>query len=135
MRASAIAGGAVLLLALAAAAASSPAPAGDPKRGEIAYRKCYACHAVEPGSNDLSGPTLHAIAGRPIAAEPGFAYSPALAALARNSGRWDEALLDRFIADPDAVAPGTMMTFPGMKNPGERTDLVAYLRTLGPHAR
>ena len=125
MKAGAIAAAAVLLLALGAAAA----PAGDARRGEIAYQKCYACHAAEPGRNDLSGPTLHAIVGRPIAAQ-GFAYSPALAALARQHGRWDAALLDRFIADPDAVAPGTAMTFPGMRNPAERADLIAYLGTL-----
>ncbi|TFI59275.1 c-type cytochrome [Sphingomonas parva] len=126
MRAAALAGAAVMLLALGAAAA----PQGDATRGERAYQKCYACHAVEPGRNDLSGPTLHAIVERPIATEKGFAYSPALKALAVQNGRWDPELLDRFIADPDAIAPGTAMSYPGMKNPIERTDLLAYLAAL-----
>lgn len=104
--------------------------AGDPRRGKIAFGKCYACHAVEPGKDDLSGPTLHRILGRRIAAQR-FDYSPALRALARRRPRWDEALLDRYIADPEAVAPKTSMTFTGMRDARERADLIAYLRQAG----
>jgi cytochrome c len=102
-------------------------PAGDVKRGEAAYQKCYACHAVEPGKNDLTGPSLAGIVDRPIAAEKGFRYSPALIALGRRQRRWSPELLDRFVADPETVAPGTEMTFPGMKNGRERADLLAFL--------
>ncbi|HEY9554160.1 c-type cytochrome [Allosphingosinicella sp.] len=108
----------------AAALAGAPEPAGDP--GRIAFQKCYACHDVTPG-NDVAGPSLHAIVGRPIAARPGYEYSAALRALAEREGRWNEALLDRFIADPEAVAPGTSMTFTGMRDPRERADLIAWL--------
>ncbi|HEX6374241.1 MAG TPA: c-type cytochrome [Allosphingosinicella sp.] len=96
----------------------------------MAYAKCYACHALEPGKNDLSGPSLHRIVGRRIAAER-FEYSPALRALAKRRPRWSEALLDRYLADPEAVAPRTSMTFTGMSDAGERADLIAYLRTAG----
>lgn len=104
--------------------------AGDPRRGKAAFQKCYACHALEQGKNDLSGPTLHRILGRRVAAER-FDYSPALRALAKRRPRWDEALLDRYIADPEAVAPKTSMTFTGMRDPRERADLIAYLRGAG----
>ena len=43
--------------------------------------------------------------------------------------KWTEELMDRFIADPEAVAPGTSMTFTGMRDPKERADLIDYLRT------
>lgn len=105
--------------------------AGDPRRGRIAFQKCYACHALEPGKNDLSGPTLHRILGRRVAAQR-FDYSPALRALAGRRPRWDEALLDRYIADPEAVAPKTSMTFTGMQDARERADLIAYLRQAHP---
>jgi cytochrome c len=101
--------------------------AGDPRRGKAAFQKCYACHALEPGKNDLSGPTLHRIVGRRLAAER-FDYSSALRALAKRRPRWDEALLDRYIADPEAVAPKTSMTFTGMRDARERADLIAYLK-------
>ena len=115
-----------LLLALLPPAGAD-GRAGDPRRGKAAYRKCYACHALEPGKNDLSGPTLHRILGRRVASER-FDYSPALRALAKRSRRWDEALLDRYIADPESVAPRTSMTFTGMRDARERADLIAYLR-------
>ena len=113
---------ALLVPALAAAAGGK----GDPRRGEIAYRKCYSCHALEPGKA-LEGPSLHRIIGRRIAAGRGFSYSPALRALAARQRRWDLAMLDRFIADPEAVAPRTSMNFPGVRDPRERADLIAYL--------
>ncbi|HEV2748789.1 MAG TPA: c-type cytochrome [Allosphingosinicella sp.] len=112
-----------------AAWAGAAGPGGDPERGSRAYQKCYACHALEPGRNDLSGPSLHGIVGRRIAAAPGFDYSRALRGLAAREGRWTPALLERYIADPESVAPGTSMTFTGMRDPRERADLIAYLRT------
>jgi cytochrome c len=115
------------LLLSAAVLAGPPEPPGDSERGRIAFQKCYACHDVAPG-NDVAGPSLHAIVGRPIAARPGYEYSAALRALAEREGRWTEALLDRYIADPEAVAPGTSMTFTGMRDPRERADLIAWLR-------
>jgi cytochrome c len=60
---------------------------------------------------------------------PGVDYSPALRVLAKRRGRWNAALLDRFIADPEAVAPGTSMTFTGMASARERADLIFYLRS------
>ena len=83
------------------------APAAEPGLGERLYAQCYACHALEPGANTPAGPTLHAIVGRPIAAEAGFNYSPALRRLAARNQRWTPELLDRFLADPSSVAPGT----------------------------
>ena len=114
------------MLALPALAASATA-AGDARRGQVAYQKCYACHALEPGKNDLSGPTLHRIVGRRVAAER-FDYSPALRELATRRKRWTEAMLDRYIADPEAVAPKTSMNFHGIRDARERADLIAYLR-------
>lgn len=124
-----------VLLAVTAAApmislAAGP-EAGDVRRGEAAYQKCYACHALEPGKNDLTGPSLGGVIGRPIAAEAGFRYSPALVALARQEGRWSPKLLDRFVADPESVAPGTEMTFTGIRNARERADLLAFLQRSG----
>lgn len=116
-------------IALAAALPALAGPAmGDPARGAVAFQKCYACHAMEPGRNNLTGPNLHGIVGRPIAAESGFAYSPALKAYAARHRRWSPRLLERYIADPEAEVPKTAMTFTGMKSAAERADLIAFLR-------
>jgi hypothetical protein len=39
-----------------------------------------------------------------------------------------EAALDRFLADPLAVIPGTSMQFPDLKDPRERALLIAFLK-------
>ena len=118
-------------------AADGPAPEGNAAtsetlaRGERAYQKCYSCHALEPGRNDLGGPTLYRIVGRQVAAEAGFDYSPALRRFAERSPRWSPALLDRLIADPEVLVPGTSMSFHGIADAGERSDLLLFLDNAG----
>lgn len=130
---------AAALLALAGAAAcAAQAPDSPPARqasaaelalGERIYRRCYACHALEPGRNTPAGPTLHNIVGRPIAAEPGFNYSPPLRRFAEHNGRWSPMLLDRFLADPAAAAPGNEMGFLGIDDASDRRALIAWLES------
>ena len=118
----------LICLALAACAPKSKQPTPDQiAQGERAYQKCFGCHALEPGKNDLQGPTLHGIVGRGVAAEPGFDYSPALRHFAKREPRWTQELLDRFAADPEALVPRTTMSFHGIADAEEREALVAYL--------
>jgi len=102
---------------------------GDPVRGDRAYGKCYGCHSLEPDKH-ANGPSLHNIVGKPIAAVADYPYSEALKALAARERVWTPELLERFIADPEAVAPGTDMGFFLKTDPQERADLVAYLRSF-----
>ncbi len=118
---------AAAVLALAAAAALAGAPSRPVSDGERAFQKCYACHSMNPAEKGLSGPNLRGILGRRIAAQPGFEYSPALLRLRRSQGRWSADLLDRYITDPERVAPGTSMTFTGISTPKERAALARYL--------
>lgn len=120
-----------LAAAFALAMASCDPQASEPKRadrqlGERAYQKCYSCHELETRRNDLTGPTLHRIVGRRVAAED-FDYSPALKRFAEREPRWTRELLDRFISDPEAVVPGTSMAFHGIENAEERKALIAFL--------
>jgi cytochrome c len=119
--------GAALATILHAGAVLSAA--GDPARGEVVFQKCYACHSVVPGETGLPGPNLAGVVGRRVASEPGFAYSPALVALAGQGGRiWTEAALDAFLREPEEVAPGTAMTFVGLSDAAERADVIAFLK-------
>ncbi len=112
---------------IALAAAANP-PKGDPARGERLFAECVACHGLEQGGNTPAGPTLHGVVGRRIAAEADYNYSPALRRFGQAHARWTPELIDRFLADPEGVVPGTEMGLIGIADPGERRDLVAFLQ-------
>jgi cytochrome c len=115
----------VALVVLATADLS--AAAGDPTRGAAVFQVCASCHSVEPGMQ-LTGPSLAHLWGRRAASAQGFhRYSEALQ---RSGIVWNEQSLDRWLADPQAMVPGTAMAFPGLRNSQERADVVAYLRAV-----
>lgn len=118
----------VASLLLAACAPSARKPSSEQLAfGQRAYQKCYSCHALDPGKNDLTGPTLHNIVQRPIASEPGFTFSPAMQRFAQVEGQWGKGLLDKFIYDPEGLVPGTSMNFHGIRDRAERAALIAFL--------
>ncbi len=95
--------------------------------GERAFQRCYSCHSVDKGDRGLSGPNLHALDQRAIAADPDFDYSKSFKDFAARNRRWTAALLDRFLTDPEAVVPGNQMGFFGLKDTEERAAILAYL--------
>ena len=112
----------------ATAAAPAAGAAADPQRGEVAFQKCYACHSVQPDETGLEGPNLAGVVGRTVASAPDFAYSNGLKALpGRGYRTWTQAALDAFLTSPEDFAPGTSMTFVGMRSAVERADVIAYL--------
>jgi len=101
-------------------------------RGERVFQRCYSCHSVDPDETaKLQGPSLFKIVGRPAAAIAGFEYSDAMRRKAAAGLIWTEANLDRYIADPEGFAPGTLMSVPPLRDAQERADLVAYLARSG----
>lgn len=124
-----------------AAGAAEAAPAEEPiavrlasadlAAGQTAEKKCAACHTVDNGGANKVGPNLWSIVNRPIASHEGFAYSGAMKEFSQGgSVVWDYEHLDHFLASPKGLVKGTAMGFAGIKNPTERANLIAYLRTL-----
>ncbi len=96
--------------------------AGDADRGRTLYQaRCTACHSLDYNG---VGPAHRGVYGRAAGTAPGYAYSPAL-----KSARltWNDETLDRWLADPEKVAPGQRM---GVNVPDaqDRADLIAYLK-------
>ena len=43
---------------------------------------------------------------------------------------WDDTELDRFLARPITVVPGTIMAFAGLKDPADRAAIICKLKGL-----
>ena len=100
------------------------ASAQDAGAGEKVFNQCKACHTIETGGPNRVGPNLHGVVGRKAGAVAGFNYSEAMKA----AGDWDEASLDKYLADPKGALPGNKMAFAGVKNEQARKDLIAFLK-------
>ena len=109
-----------------AAAAPSSAPAASGPTAPAAFGQCASCHAVVPGKQGV-GPSLAGVYGTRAAEVPGFSFSPALKA---SGLTWDDATLDKWLAGPMRLVPGTRMTYAGQSDPAKRAELIAYLKAL-----
>jgi len=100
---------------------------GDAVKGKKIFKKCKACHTVDQGGRNLSGPNLFGIFGHKAASHEGYKYSRAMKAADLT---WDAATLDAFLKKPKALIKKTKMTYFGLKKPADRADVIAYLKTL-----
>jgi cytochrome c len=106
--------------------ASLPAPynTADLANGQAKFAFCSACHTITPGGPNMTGPNLHGVVGRKAGSLANYNYSDAV----KNAGfTWDPARLDTWISGPAKMLPGTKMTYPGMKDPKDRPDVIAWL--------
>ncbi len=103
----------------------------DIGKGERVARKCAACHTFEQGGANKVGPNLYGVIDRAKAQVAGFNYSNTLTTM---GGVWDFATMDAFLEKPSRYAPGTSMSFAGLRKPGDRADMIAYLNSLGSNA-
>jgi cytochrome c len=95
--------------------------------GEALWRGCRSCHALESGEHG-TGPALYGVVNRPVQFYDDFNYSGALAEVADV---WSPENLNAFIENPRGYAPGTAMSYNGMRSAEDRANLIAYLATIG----
>jgi cytochrome c len=98
---------------------------GNPTQGQRVFGACAACHSLQPHQN-MTGPSLAHLWNRKAGSLASFSrYSSALKSA---NVEWNDNTLDEWIADPEHVIPGNQMTFAGIKDPKQRSDLIAFLK-------
>jgi cytochrome c len=112
-------------LAFIAAVAAARADTADPQM--VFNNACRTCHSMKEGDNRL-GPSLAGVVGRKAGTLPGYQYSSSM----QSSGvTWDEATLDKFIANPDEVVGGNKMKpFTGIADAGQRKEIIGFLKSI-----
>ena len=101
----------------------------DAAKGAKVFNKCKSCHTVEASGAHGTGPALYGVVENDIGTQDGFSYSAALTGL---EGNWTYEALDAYLKKPAKYAPGTKMTFFGLKKPGDRAAVIEYLRVADP---
>jgi cytochrome c len=95
----------------------------DAARGRMLFgKRCTGCHSL---TQDGEGPRLGGVVGRTSAIVPTYQYS---AALKKAHIVWDESTLDKWLANPDQMVPGTEMDF-YVPKAQERQDIIRFLKS------
>lgn len=107
----------------------APTPTLEPAKAAdtappAAFARCVACHSAEKGAPDKIGPNLFGVFGKK-AAQGSFGFSDAL----KGAGlTLDEATLHKWLENPRTLVPGNRMSFPGVKDPAKRQEIIDYLK-------
>jgi cytochrome c len=108
------------------------AGAQDIAAGETSFRKCLPCHAVGEGAANKVGPALNGLDGRKAGTVEGYSYSP----FNKQSGIvWRTETFRDYIRSPQSMIPRTKMSFAGVRNEQEITDLWTYLARFRPDGK
>ena len=115
-------------LVLAVLVGSTPALGADANAGKSYFhQQCALCHSAQPGDNGgAQGPNLNGVFERHAAGDPQFGYTKALKAANLT---WDAATLDRFLASPTTVVPGSAMVVP-IPQDTDRANVIAYFQAV-----
>ena len=110
-----------------AAMAQIPLPEAKPPDGPTLFKQqCATCHTNNLNEPIRQGPSLFGIVGRRAGSTEGFHYS---AGFTKADFTWDDARLDAWMTNPQAIIPGSVMAYRQAK-PEIRAAIVAYLKEL-----
>jgi len=115
------------VLVVTIADAQMPLPAPQPPDGATLFKQqCATCHTTNTSDPARQGPSLFKIVGRPAGKADGFHYS---AGFAKADFVWDDTRLDAYLANPQAIVPGSIMAYRQPKAE-TRAAIIAYLKEL-----
>ncbi|HXQ13490.1 MAG TPA: cytochrome c family protein [Caulobacteraceae bacterium] len=107
-------------------------PKADIAKGQTVTSKCASCHQFDPADTPNIGPGLYGVVGRPPGSQAKYTmYDSAMTDFAKTHTAWTYDLLYQFLKNPQGFMAGTKMTFVGLKDPQDRINVIAYLRSNG----
>lgn len=111
----------------AALLASLPAPynTADLDNGRRVFARCRACHTLNEGGPNTTGPNLYGVFGRQAGSHPGYNYSNVVR---EADFTWNAERLDHWLENPREFLRGNKMSFPGLPNAEDRRDVIAFLK-------
>ena len=108
----------------AAAGPAMNAPQAGAQSGDVLFlKRCGGCHSLD---QDKEGPRLRHIYGAKAGSVASFKYSTALKS---SHVVWDDATLDKWLANTDSVVPDNDMDF-RVSKPEERAAIIQYLKSV-----
>jgi len=105
--------------------------ASDVLEGQALFKQCLSCHAIGPEAKNLFGPQLNGVYEKPAGSVAGYDYSAAFKNATAGGLVWNDESLDKFLESPLEYMPGTKMAFPGVRDPDQRAQVLAFLRAVG----
>ncbi|KAF9083451.1 hypothetical protein BGX29_011175 [Mortierella sp. GBA35] len=99
---------------------------GDAVAGaRLFVARCSHCHTLSPGGPNKAGPNLFGVVGRK-AGHANYYFSEAHS---KKGVTWTPENLFTYLENPRQFIPGTKKAFPGVKDPKDRADIIAFLKT------
>ena len=115
------------MLVVRAAVAQMPLPQAKPPDGPTLFKQqCATCHTNNLNDPARQGPSLFGVVGRRAGSVEGFHYSTGFT---KADFTWDDAKLDAWMTNPQAMIPGAVMAYRQAK-PEIRAAIIAYLKEL-----
>lgn len=99
---------------------TAPTPSG----ADLFNQQCGTCHSLKPADPPRQGPSLAGVYGRKPGSVAAFSYSPGYA---KADFVWDDAHLDSYLTDPQAVIPDAIMAYK-QRNADIRKAIIAFLK-------
>ncbi len=99
----------------------------DSNAGEkFVNKNCASCHKFSLPKKNKIGPSLAILLNRKIGSLEDYTYSKSLK---ENEGKWDYSSLYYFLKAPKKWAPGTKMSYKGIKKDEVLNNVVKYIAT------
>ncbi|MDA0260905.1 MAG: c-type cytochrome [Proteobacteria bacterium] len=122
-----------VFMAIVAVFAHPASAAGDPVAGEKVFKKCTACHSLDPAKKKI-GPTLKGIIGRPAGSIEGFKYSSTYGEAQKKGLIWTGEEIVKYLENPKkylaaylGIAKAKSKMTARFKKIADRENVVAYL--------